>query len=218
MQVKAKAIPHAFFEQVEKYRGRVALRHKQYGIWNKVTWGEYGENVCQVAAAILSLGLPREQTVCILGDNRPEWLICHMAVMSAGLCTCGIYPTSSSDEIRYVIDHSEAQLLFVENEEQLDKILDILPELKLKLIVVWDEKGLWGYTHPNVVFFSEFVRRAEAFLLEHPRAVHDSLQAINLNYHTPRLKSITQAAAGAQDILCGRGRRGYRAGAAQADS
>lgn len=180
-QVKAKAIPHAFFEQVEKYRGRVALRHKQYGIWNKVTWGEYGEKVRQVAAVILSLGLPREQTVCILGDNRPEWLICHMAVMSAGLCTCGIYPTSSSDEIRYVIDHSEAQLLFVENEEQLDKILDILPELKLKLIVVWDEKGLWGYTHPNVVFFSEFVRRAEAFLLEHPRAVDESLQAIDLD-------------------------------------
>jgi long-chain acyl-CoA synthetase len=180
-QVQAKAIPHAFFEQVEKYRGRVALRHKQYGIWNKVTWGEYGEKVHQVAAAILSLGLPREQIVCILGDNRPEWLICHMAVMSAGLCTCGIYPTSSSDEIRYVIDHSEAQLLFVENEEQLDKILDILPELKLKLIVVWDEKGLWGYTHPNVVFYGEFVRRAAAFLHEHPRAVDDSLQAIGLD-------------------------------------
>lgn len=180
MQLKAKAIPHAFFEQTEKYRGRIALRHKQYGIWNKVTWGDYGKNVRQVTAAILSLKLSRAQTVCILGDNRPEWLICHMAVMSAGMCTCGIYPTSSTDEIRYIIDHSEARLLFVENEEQLDKILDILPELDLNLIVVWDEKGLWGYTHPKVVFFSEFVRRAEAYLGDHPRAVDDSLQAIDV--------------------------------------
>ena len=180
MQLKAKAIPHAFFEQTEKYRGRIALRHKQYGIWNKVTWGDYGKKVRQVAAAILSLELSREQTVCILGDNRPEWLICHMAVMSAGMCTCGIYPTSSTDEIRYIIDHSEARLLFVENEEQLDKILDILPELDLNLIVVWDEKGLWGYKHPKVVFFSEFVRRAEAYLGDHPRAVDDSLQAIDV--------------------------------------
>ena len=180
MQLKAKAIPHAFFEQTEKYRGRIALRHKQYGIWNKVTWGDYGKKVRQVAAAILSLELSREQTVCILGDNRPEWLICHMAVMSAGMCTCGIYPTSSTDEIRYIIDHSEARLLFVENEEQLDKILDILPELDLNLIVVWDEKGLWGYTHPKVVFFSEFVRRAEAYLGDSPRAVDDSLQAIDV--------------------------------------
>lgn len=180
MQLKAKAIPHAFFEQTEKYHGRIALRHKQYGIWNKVSWGDYGKKVRQVAAAILSLELSREQTVCILGDNRPEWLICHMAVMSAGMCTCGIYPTSSTDEIRYIIDHSEARLLFVENEEQLDKILDILPELNLNLIVVWDEKGLWGYTHPKVVFFSEFVRRAEAYLGDHPHAVDDSLQAIDV--------------------------------------
>ncbi len=180
-QIQAKAIPHAFFEQVEKYHGRVALRHKQYGIWNKVTWGEYGEKVRQVAAAILSLELPKEQTVCILGDNRPEWLICHMAVMSSGMCTCGIYATSSSDEIKYILDHSETRLLFVENEEQLDKILEMLPELNLELIVVWDEKGLWGYTHPKVVFFSEFVRRAEALLKEHPRAVDDSLQAIDLD-------------------------------------
>jgi len=180
MLLKAKAIPHAFFEQTEKYRGRIALRHKQYGIWNKVTWGDYGKKVRQVAAAILSLELSRDQTVCILGDNRPEWLICHMAVMSAGMCTCGIYPTSSTDEIRYIIDHSEARLLFVENEEQLDKILDILPELDLNQIVVWDEKGLWGYTHPKVVFFSEFVRRAEAYLRDHPRAVDDSLQAIKV--------------------------------------
>lgn len=181
MPLKAKAIPHAFFEQTEKYRGRIALRHKQYGIWNKVTWGDYGEKVRQAAAAMLSLELPREQTVCILGDNRPEWLICHMAVMSSGMCTCGIYPTSSTDEIRYIIDHSEARLLFVENEEQLDKILEILPELDLNLIVVWDEKGLWGYTHPKVVFFRDFVRRAEAYLKDHPRAVDESLQAIDVD-------------------------------------
>ncbi|HOG06655.1 MAG: AMP-binding protein [Syntrophales bacterium] len=180
MPLNAMAVPQAFFEQVEKHRTRVALRHKQYGIWNKVTWGQYGENVRQVAAAILSLELPRGQTVCILGDNRPEWLICHMAIMTAGMRTCGIYPTSSPDEIRYIIDHSEAQLLFAENEEQLDKILDILPNLRLQRIVVWDEKGLWGYTHPRVVFLREFIRRAEAHLADHPVAVTDSLRAIDV--------------------------------------
>jgi long-chain acyl-CoA synthetase len=181
MHVEPRVIPHAFFEQAKKNRGRVALRYKQYGIWSKVTWGEYGEKVRQVAAAILSLELPKGQTVCVLGYNRPEWLICHMAVMTARMFTCGIYPTSSTEEIKYIVDHSEAKLIFVENQEQLDKILDVLPELNVDLIVVWDEKGLWGYTHPKVVFFSDFVRRAEAFIKTYPKGVDDSLQAIDVD-------------------------------------
>ncbi len=178
MEFQAKIIPRSFFGQTVRYRDRVALRHKQYGIWHKVTWAEYGDQVRKVASAILSMGLPKGQTVCILGDNRPEWLICHMAVMTLGMATCGIYPTSSSDEIRYIIDHSEAKLLFVENEEQLDKIMDILPELKLQQIVVWDEKGLWGYRHPQVLFFEEFLKGAEGFRKANPDAVDKIMEAI----------------------------------------
>ncbi|MCK7509291.1 MAG: AMP-binding protein [Desulfobacterales bacterium] len=178
MELQAKIIPQSFFEQTARYQYRVALRHKQYGIWHKVSWGEYGAQVRKVASAILSMGLPKGQTVCILGDNRPEWLICHMAVMTVGMATCGIYPTSSSDEIRYIIDHSEAKLLFVENEEQLDKIMDILPDLKLQQIVVWDTKGLWGYNHPQVVFFDVFLKNAEAFSKTNPDAVDKALAGI----------------------------------------
>ena len=178
MELQAKIIPRSFFEQTARYQYRVALRHKQYGIWHKVSWGEYGAQVRKVASAILSMGLPKGQTVCILGDNRPEWLICHMAVMTVGMATCGIYPTSSSDEIRYIIDHSEAKLLFVENEEQLDKIMDILPDLKLQQIVVWDTKGLWGYNHPQVVFFDVFLKNAEAFSKTNPDAVEKALAGI----------------------------------------
>ena len=178
MELQAKIIPRSFFEQTVRYSDRVALRHKQYGIWHKVTWGEYGDQVRKVASAIMSLGLSTGQTVCILGNNRPEWLICHMAVMTAGMATCGIYPTSSSDEIRYILNHSEAKLLFVENEEQLDKIMDILPDLSLQQIVVWDTKGLWGYNHPQVVFFDGFIKNAEAYAKANPEAVDQSLAAI----------------------------------------
>jgi long-chain acyl-CoA synthetase len=178
MEFQAKIIPRSFFEQTLRYRDRVALRHKQYGIWHKVKWSEYGDEVRKVASAILSMGLPKGQTVCILGDNRPEWLICHMAVMTLGMATCGIYPTSSSDEIRYIIDHSEAKLLFVENEEQLDKIMDILPDLQLQQIVVWDAKGLWGYRHAQVLFFEEFLKGAEGFRKANPDAVDKVLESI----------------------------------------
>ncbi|HDP23934.1 MAG TPA: long-chain fatty acid--CoA ligase [Deltaproteobacteria bacterium] len=162
MQIEPVVLPHAFYQRAEQFGGRVALRHKKNGIWNKVTWKEYGEQVWTVAAGLISLGLNKGQTVCILGDNRPEWLICHLATMTAGGCTCGIYPTSSSDEINYVLTHSETRILFVENEEQLDKILEIIPELDLDKIIVWDTKGLWGFSHPNVLVFEDFLARARA--------------------------------------------------------
>jgi long-chain acyl-CoA synthetase len=67
--------------------------------------------------------------------------------MSSGAVTCGVYPTSASDQVAYVVGHSESKVLFIENEEQVDKVLQILPDLeKVKQIIIWDPKGLWGFT------------------------------------------------------------------------
>ncbi len=176
-----QVLPHAFFQQVSHFGDRIALRHKQYGIWNKVTWSEYGDQVWLVAAGLVGMGLEEDQTVCILGDNRPEWLICHQATMAAGGRTCGIYPTSSSDEIRYIINHSEARILFVENEEQLDKILEILDELDLDQIIVWDTKGLWGFSHPKVLLFEEYLIRSRTFLDKNPQELQQRYDAISVD-------------------------------------
>ena len=181
MQVQPVVLPHAFFRQVAGFSDRVALRHKKFGIWNKVTWKEYGERVWQVAGGLLQMGLEQGQTVCILGDNRPEWLVCHLAIMTAGGCTCGIYPTSSSDEIKYILTHSETHILFVENEEQLDKVLEIIDELDLDHIVVWDTKGLWGFTHEKVLIFDEFLKDCQSYHTEQPQAVQRRYDALGLD-------------------------------------
>jgi long-chain acyl-CoA synthetase len=181
MPVEAKVLPRAFFEQVSRHAGRVALRYKSYGIWQKVTWKQYGDQVRQVAAGLAATDLAPGETVCILGENRPEWLICHLGVMTARGCTCGVYPTSASDEVKYIIDHSESKIIFVENEEQLDKILEILPELSIRQIVIWDEKGLWGYSHPQVVFFSDFLKNAREYSRKDPDAVDRRLASLKAN-------------------------------------
>jgi long-chain acyl-CoA synthetase len=181
MPVEAKVLPRAFFEQVSRQAGRVALRYKNYGIWQKVTWDEYGSQVQQVAAGLIGADLAPGETACILGDNRPEWLICHLGVITAGGCTCGVYPTSASEEVKYIVNHSESKLIFVENEEQLDKILEILPELSVRQIVVWDEKGLWGYAHPQVVFFSDFLENAREYSRKNSEAADQRLASLKLD-------------------------------------
>jgi long-chain acyl-CoA synthetase len=105
--------PELFFHQVKRLGDKVALRHKDFGIWNRISWKSYGQNVRVSAAGFLSMDIEPGNRVAILGDNRPEWLVCHLGSMTAGCVTCGIYPTSSPEEIEYVVEHSESKIWFV---------------------------------------------------------------------------------------------------------
>jgi long-chain acyl-CoA synthetase len=177
--VIAESFPALFFKQVENKHDRVALRRKEHGIWKRMTWKEYGSRVQKAAAGLLALGLGPGDRVAILGENRPEWLICHLAVMSIGCVTCGVYSTSAPEQVAYVLGHSESKLLFADNEEQVDKVLQVLPKLNLKRVVVWDPKGLWGFSHPDIVFFDEFMEEGKQYLREHPKSVSERMEAID---------------------------------------
>jgi long-chain acyl-CoA synthetase len=180
MERRSPSFPALFFQQVEAQKDRIALRRKEYGIWNRITWQEYGRMVQEAAAGLLDAGLERGDRVAILGDNRPEWLICHLAAMTIGCVTCGVYATSAPDQIAYVVGHSDAGILFVENEEQVDKVLQILPQMNLRKVVVWDPKGLWGFSHEAIIFFDEFMAQGRCYLEEHPKSVFDRMEAIDL--------------------------------------
>ncbi len=179
MGTSMASFPALFFQQVEAQKDRVALRRKDYGIWNRISWREYGQKVREAAAGLLAIGLERGDRVAILGDNRPEWLICHLAIMTIGCVTCGVYPTSASEQVAYVVGHSESTVLFVENEEQVDKVLQILDKLNLKQVVVWDPKGLWGFSHTIIIFFDEFMEQGRNYLEAHPETVSKRMEAID---------------------------------------
>lgn len=179
MKTRPPSFPALFFEQVEAQQDRIALRRKEYGVWKRITWKEYGRMVQEAAAGLLDAGLGRGDRVAILGDNRPEWLICHLAAMTIDCVTCGVYATSAPEQIAYVVGHCEARILFVENEEQVDKVLQILPQLNLVKVVVWDSKGLWGFSHEALGFFDEFMARGRHYLEEHSKSVADRMEAID---------------------------------------
>lgn len=178
MMPKVPSFPALFFQQVERRKNAVALRQKKLGVWKRILWRDYGEQVQIVAAALLACGLDPGDRVAILGENRPEWLICHLAAMTAGGVTCGVYPTSAPEQVAYVLGHSESKVVFVENEEQVDKVLQILPELRVSQVVVWDSKGLWGFSHPQIIFFEEFLARGRDMLQREPDCMASRLNAI----------------------------------------
>jgi len=172
------SFPEVFFAQAEAQKERVAMRRKQYGIWNRITWREYARMVREAAAGLLAMEVERGDRVAVLGDNRPEWLVCHIAAMTIGAVTCGVYSTSAADQVAYVVGHSESGVLFVENEEQVDKVLEILPDLDPVQVIVWDPKGLWGFEHENILLFDDFMERGRAYFAEHPGEIERRMEAI----------------------------------------
>ncbi len=162
--MSARSLPGLFFAQADARGDALALRHKVRGVWSRVSWREYADSVRRVAKALVSAGLAPGERVAILGENRPEWLYCHLGTMAAGGVTCGIYPTSSSDQVAYLLRHSEARVLFLEDEEQVEKALPVLANTSVEHVVVWDHKGLWGFDDPRLVFLDTFVRDGASLL------------------------------------------------------
>ena len=160
------------FRQVVRERGeRVAMREKHLGIWRAITWREYGERVRHVALGLVALGLRPRDVVSIVADNRPEWLYTDMGTLCAGGITNGIYTTDSPGQVEFIVDDSGTRFFFAENEEQLDKILEVRARCpQLAKIIVYDMDGLHAFQDEQVLSFAELLERGARYDREHPGA------------------------------------------------
>ncbi len=122
---------------------RVALREKELGVWQPVTWRRYLEHTARFAAGLAKLGLGAGDIVILIGDNRPEWLWAELAIQSLGGVALGLYQDAPADEIAYIFELSEARLVVAEDQEQVDKMLEIRERTPfLQHVVYHDPKGL----------------------------------------------------------------------------
>ncbi len=125
----------------------VAMREKRYGVWSPMTWREFRDNVQRFALGLQSLGFNPDDTLAIIGDNKPEWIIAEFGSMAAGGIPTGVYPDSLAEEIEYLITYSDARFIVVRDQEQVDKILNLWQTIKSKVerVIVWDSRGMSHY-------------------------------------------------------------------------
>jgi long-chain acyl-CoA synthetase len=144
---KDLTIPKLFHQQAKRYgKDRVAMREKEFGIWRPITWQDYLDNVKYIALGLIKLGLQEGDKVAMIGDNRPEGLMAEMAALCARGVGVWLFQDCLMDEVRYIIDHSDAKFVFGEGQEEVDKVLSILKDCpKLKKIIWDDPKGLRQY-------------------------------------------------------------------------
>jgi long-chain acyl-CoA synthetase len=123
----------------EKHASHVAMTHKVGDEWHEINFAELGETVKSVSKGLIANGITLGDKIAILGNTRPEWTFCDFGALCAGAVVAPVYQTNSPEECEYVLNHSEAKLLFLEDGEQLEKIAKVRDELKhLEMIVVMD--------------------------------------------------------------------------------
>jgi len=119
-----------------------AFRYKKDGRWVELTWAEALDAIRNVARSLIALGVRRGDRVCILGGTRLEWVLCDFGSVSCGGVTVGIYPSNLAADCAYIAAHADAELVLVENTEQLEKIRLVRPDLpRLRHVVIIEGPG-----------------------------------------------------------------------------
>jgi long-chain acyl-CoA synthetase len=156
---------------------RVAMRQKDLGIWQEITWAEYWDAAHTVAHALLHLGIEPGDRVAIQSENRREWLFTDIATVAVRAATVGLYPTNPASEVGYVLSHSGARVLVAEDQEQVDKALAALDRCpELEHIVYIEPRGIRRrYTHPKLLYWDDLIDRGMAHREAYPDAVADRM-------------------------------------------
>ncbi|HET9735079.1 MAG TPA: AMP-binding protein [Burkholderiales bacterium] len=152
-----KAIEHGsvarlFWHGVQTRGPQVILRQKELGIWRAVTWTELGRAAREVGMGLVALGLQPGEVASIQSNTNREWVYADLGILGAGGVSNGIYPTDAAAQAEYLLADSGSVAVFVEDEEQLDKILEVRERLpKLRKIIVFDMEGLRDFDDAQVM-------------------------------------------------------------------
>src|SRR6202795_2971305 len=140
MKPSAETLPQLLLAQARRWGDRhVAIREKEFGIWQAYTWRQYADHVERIALGLASLGFHRGDKIAVIGDNRPQLYWTMVAAQALGGVPVPIYQDSIAAEMHYVIDHSESRVLVCEDQEQVDKILEMKEKLPAVEMVIYDD-------------------------------------------------------------------------------
>lgn len=145
-QPAGRTLPQMLRERALNAPDAIAIRQKDFGIWNPCTWKGYWQRACHIGLGLHALGVTEGSHIGVISDNRLEWVLAQMGASVIGAVTVGVYPTSPAVEASYVLAHADVELVFCEDQEQAEKVLESLDGLPaLKHIVVMETKGFRNY-------------------------------------------------------------------------
>jgi len=140
-----------------------AHREKHLGIWQSYSWDDYLAHARLIGMGLRALGLRRGDVVSILSEDNKEWMYCDMAAQCMGAVSTGVYTTDSARQLAYLVNDSQTRFMFLENEEQLDKFLEVDAQMpSLEKVIIFDPEGLHDFSHPKCLFLSDLYDLGQA--------------------------------------------------------
>ncbi len=164
-----ETIATMFQNAVQQRRDRIALRQKDFGIWKSVSWRELGQISQEIGMGLVALGFEPGERASILANTVKEWMFTDLGVLGAAGVVNGIYPTDAASQCEYLLNDSNSVYAFVEDEEQLDKILAIRERTpQLRKIIVFDMEGLVRFNDPQVMSLESLRELGRGYIKQHP--------------------------------------------------
>jgi len=153
----------------------VAMREKHHGIWRQYSWSDYWDQALTVAHGLLALGVEPGDRVAVHADNRPEWLFTDVATVAVRAMTVGLYPTNPAAEVGYLLSHSGAKVLIAEDQEQVDKALEVIGDCPdLQRVIYLEPRGIrHRYDHPALLAWDDLLALGREHRATHAEAVAD---------------------------------------------
>ena len=177
----ALTIPALVAERIAAHGNEIVLRKKDRGIWQAVTWTQLGSSVADVSRGLAAIGFGAGDVACVLAETRPDYVYVDLGILDVGGVSGGIHPAIEPEQLGEALQQSRCSVLFVENEEQLDKALlvrDRCPELQR--IIIFDMKGLREFSDTTCESYRAFIARGAEHRTDSTAAVTDDQPAILL--------------------------------------
>ncbi|MFQ5947591.1 MAG: AMP-dependent synthetase/ligase [Acidimicrobiia bacterium] len=179
-QISVGSLPARLRQIAGSSPDKVALREKEFGIWEETTYGEYWEMVKIVGMAFRRLGVRPDDKVAIHSENRKAWVFADLGAQAIHACSVGLYPTNPVAEVEYLLGHSEAKILVAEDQEQVDKALQVKNRLpNLTRIVYVDPRGVRTYDDPILMSWDELLEMGRRAVDEDPEEIDRLVDAID---------------------------------------
>ena len=158
-----------FWDRVTRLPDKVALREKNFGIWNEYTWDAYGSSARLAGLGLKALGLERGDVCSIASEVNKEWLFADLGIICVGGVSNGVYPTDAANQVEYLINDSGTRFYFAEDEEQLDKVLAVRDKTPALLkIIIFDMEGLRNFDDDQCMSFADLLALGEHYLADNP--------------------------------------------------